>query len=403
MNNFDSTSLIAMQTESATSQAGVRTPAPLVGTITSLASLREHLQWAIELEHSTIPPYLCALYSIEPGHNLEGVEVISSVLVEEMLHLTLAANLLNAVDGRPRLDIPRMLLPGYPRALPHSDRSFEISLLRFGPEAIETFLKIEQPSPTSGLPEGDSYETIGQFYQAIERGFRDLSAVLGEAKVFCGDPARQVIDQHFYSGGGHIIAVDNLATALAALEEIVEQGEGAGDAQVWDGDSDVFHPGRDQVAHYFRFQQLKLGRRYRRGDTARSGPTGDPISIDWNGVQPMRSNPRTSEHAVGTPIRLAQEEFNRSYCALLGLLEQAFNGAPQVLGSAIGAMYTLKAQAQALMRMPTADGLVTAGPTFEYVPPEQRASSGRSEPFANARTPALLPVTTVRGGASQLA
>ena len=31
------------------------------------------------------------------------------VFVEEMLHLALAANLLNAVGGRPRLDSPRML------------------------------------------------------------------------------------------------------------------------------------------------------------------------------------------------------------------------------------------------------------------------------------------------------
>lgn len=98
MNKFDSTSLIVTETESATSQAAVRMGAPLVGTISSLESLREHLQCAIELEHSTIPPYLCALYSIEPGRNLEAVEVICSVVVEEKLHLTLAANLLNAVD-----------------------------------------------------------------------------------------------------------------------------------------------------------------------------------------------------------------------------------------------------------------------------------------------------------------
>src|SRR5882672_12350873 len=29
--------------------------------IATLESLREHLQWAIELEHFTVPPYLCAL------------------------------------------------------------------------------------------------------------------------------------------------------------------------------------------------------------------------------------------------------------------------------------------------------------------------------------------------------
>ena len=358
MNNYDSTSLLVR--EPIASSTTMQMSGLVIGSIDSLESLRDHLQWAIELEHSTIPPYLCALYSIKAGHNAEAPEVLSSVVVEEMLHLTLAANLLNAVGGQPRLDIPEML-PGHPRPLPHGDRSFEISLFRFCPEAIETFLKIEQPSQTGAPPEDDNYQTIGQFYDAIKQGFLHLSAALGETNLFCGDSARQITNQHLYSGSGRIIAVTNLATALAALEEIVEQGEGANHLQVWDGDSDVFHPERDQVAHYYRFQELKAGRRYRPGDTPRSGPSGDLISTDWNAVYPMRANPRSSDHPAGNPIRLAQEDFNRSYCGLLRLLERAFDGAPQTLGGAIGTMYTLRAQAQALMQMPIEDEPATAG------------------------------------------
>ena len=37
--------------------------------IKTLEDLHEHLQWAIELEHATIPPYLCALYSIKDNSN----------------------------------------------------------------------------------------------------------------------------------------------------------------------------------------------------------------------------------------------------------------------------------------------------------------------------------------------
>jgi hypothetical protein len=148
--------------------------------------------------------------------------------------------------------------------------------------------------------------------------------------------------------------------SLAALDEIVEQGEGAKHVEVWDGDHDDMHPDREQVAHYYRFQELKLGRRYRRGDTPRSGPTGDTISIDWNGVRPMRRNPRSSDHAPGSAIRRAQEQFNDSYCAILRLLDQAFNGSPQMLGTAIGSMHRLKVQAQALMEMPTEDGITRA-------------------------------------------
>ena len=348
---------------------GSRAEAPSFARIATLESLREHLQWAIELEHFTLPPYLCALYSLDPIRNPEASEVVASVLVEEMLHMTLAANLLNAVGGRPRLDTPQML-PLYPRCLPHGDQSFEVALLPFGPEALDVFLRIEQPAAPCGLPESDRYETIGQFYAAIRAGLCALCVGLGEPRVFCGDRARQITDAPF-PGGGRIIAIDSLATALAALDEIVDQGEGARHVEVWDGDHDDIHPDREQVAHYYRFQELKVGRRYRCGDTPQSGPTGDTISVDWNGVRPMRGNPRTSDHAPGSAIQRAQEQFNDSYCAILRLLDQAFNGSPRTLGTAIGSMYRLKVQAQALMEMSTEDGMTTAGPTFEYVSPRQ--------------------------------
>ena len=74
--------------------------------ITTLDDLRTHLQWAIEIEHRIIPPYLCALYSIKPGRNREASEAITSVFIEEMLHMTLAANVLNAIGGAPVLDQP---------------------------------------------------------------------------------------------------------------------------------------------------------------------------------------------------------------------------------------------------------------------------------------------------------
>jgi hypothetical protein len=338
--------------------------------IATLASLREHLQWAIELEHFTIPPYLCALYSLDRDRNAEAAEIVTSVLIEEMLHLTLAANILNAVGGRPRLDTPRMLLP-YPRPMPHSDGSFEVSLARFSLESLEVFLRIERPTPPSAPPDGDRYRCIGQFYNAIRRGLVWLCEQVGEAAAFCGDPARQVSSADVYTGGGTIIAVTSLDSALAALDEIVDQGEGA-QLKIWDGDLDVIHPEREQVAHYFRFQELKLGRRYRRGDTPQSGPTGEAIAVDWDGVLPMRANPRTSDHAPDSQIRTAQDEFNRAYCALLHQLHHAFNGLPDVLMPAVGAMYGLTDLAQALMQMPTGNGLTTAGPTFEYVAPAFR-------------------------------
>jgi hypothetical protein len=333
--------------------------------IETIDSLHEHLQWAIELEHATLPPYLCALYSLDPARNPDAVEVVSSVFVEEMIHLSLASNLLNAVGGEPRLDVPEML-PGYPRQLPHG--SIELSLLPFGPDALEMFLRLEQPEAPGSPAESDHYETIGQFYDAIEVGLRYLCETLGEDKVFSGDPARQVTAGPFHHTGGTLQPVTDLASALAALDEIVEQGEGTSRGEVWDGDHDIFHPDRDEVAHYYRFRELKLGRRYQRGDTPQSGPTGEPVTVDLTGVSPMQANPRRSDKPQ---VRNAQEEFDNTYCTLLYLLEQAFTGEPALIRDATRAMFGLKAEALKLMQL-SEDDHTTAGPTFRYIDPEQR-------------------------------
>jgi len=338
----------------------------------TLDDLRRHLQWAIELEHSTIPPYLCALYSVDPGRNPEVVEVVGSVFVEEMLHLALAANLLNAVGGQPRIDDPA-LLPAYPHPLPHSDGKVLVHLSPFGPEALELFLNIERPASADAAPQTDHYATIGQFYAAIEAGLRSLCDRLGEDAVFTGDPARQVGEMHFRGGAGRVFPVTGLKSALAALAEIVEQGEGAARTEVWDGELDVFHPDREEVAHFYRFQELKHGRRYQAGDTPQTGPTGDVIAIDYSAVQPMRRNPSSADHPEDSPIRAAQQEFDNAYCLLLYLLHEAFNGSPSQMGAAVHHMYVIKARAQQLMAMPSGDGRTTAGPTFEYVPPAQRS------------------------------
>ena len=346
-------------------------------TITSVNSLREHLQTAIELEHSTIPPYLCALYSIREGTNPYAVEVVQSVFIEEMLHLTLAANLLNAVGGEPLLDHPR-LLPEHPAYLPHSDEAFEVSLLPFSREALDGFMAIEKPAAVDSTPEDDRYESIGQFYWAISIALDELAAELGEDVLFCGDRSRQVTDALSYGGGGRIVEVTDLASARLAMAEIVEQGEGLDHESIFDGDNSMFHPEREEVAHYFRFLELQGGTCFAASDTPTTGPTGDRVDVDWNAVYPMTPNPVSADHAQGTEIRVAMESFNETYCTVLDLLQQTFNGNPALLAVATGEMYGLKSQAVDLMSMPIGDTGLNAGPSFEWVPHEQRVPAHAS-------------------------
>ena len=189
--------------------------------IRDIDNLRKHLQWAIELEHATFPPYLCALYSIKAGHNKEAAEIVCSVLMEEMLHMTLASNILNAVGGSPQYDKPDFIAT-YPSNLPHSDGAIQVPLAKFSRDSIQILMKIEKPQEETAPPEDDNYETIAQFYRAIEEGLMTLHKELGTEKLFCGDPAKQVgRDSFSYGGSGGVIPVTDLGSALEALEEIV--------------------------------------------------------------------------------------------------------------------------------------------------------------------------------------
>ena len=61
--------------------------------IETLDDLHYYLRIAMELELSTIPPYMCGIYSIKPGTNQQAIDVMHSVVMEEMFHLTMAGNI----------------------------------------------------------------------------------------------------------------------------------------------------------------------------------------------------------------------------------------------------------------------------------------------------------------------
>src|SRR2546429_7258401 len=73
----------------------------------SADELGVYLQNAIELEHSTIPPYLTAMFSLRSGANEQIAGHIREIVIEEMLHTTIAANILIAIGGHPSLKPPR--------------------------------------------------------------------------------------------------------------------------------------------------------------------------------------------------------------------------------------------------------------------------------------------------------
>jgi hypothetical protein len=330
-------------------------------TISNINELRDHLQTAVEIEWSTIPPYLCARWSInEDPRNAIAARFIDDVVMEEMLHLTLVCNLLNAVGGEPALIPPKTRPPSYPAYLPHSDDAFLIDLAPFSRDALETFRLIERPAPAGAPPEDDNYETIAQFYEAVMAG---LDRLAGREDIFTGKAERQVDASYYYGGGGEAIPIRDRTSAIEALEVIVFEGEGINES-IWDGDHELLGEGRE-LAHYFRFDELYRGRRYHGKDTPQTGPTGDPLLIDYSTVLPMKPNPKAEDYPHDSELRAMTEECNLTYSKLLRQLHAAFNGSPGQLVESVQTMMTLRYQAIALMRVPLGNGQ-TAGPAFEY-------------------------------------
>lgn len=81
-----------------------------------LSWLRKALQAAVELELSTIPPYLFAMWSIDATVS-PVTDLILNIVLEEMGHMGLPCNMLTAVGGAPDINTPTAI-PTYPGSLP---------------------------------------------------------------------------------------------------------------------------------------------------------------------------------------------------------------------------------------------------------------------------------------------
>ena len=220
--------------------------------IENRAQLIYLLTEAAELEHGVMCIYLFAAFSIKGDVN-EGVTeeqlailrrwrgTILQIAIQEMVHMSLACNLLTAVGGSPHLQRPN--LPTSPSAYP---ASFRLALMPFCRETLSTFVFIERPEAQERadreandpgelfLPEAKlsdifsserQYQTVGHLYRGIEDGLRYLAEKLGEDGLFIGPPDSQIADAYFSMPG--LLPVTDLKSAVAAIEGIVEQGEGA--------------------------------------------------------------------------------------------------------------------------------------------------------------------------------
>jgi Ferritin-like len=339
------------------------------------------LQKAMELELSTIPPYLTALITIKKQANRVAANLIRSVMMEEMLHMVLVGNLISSLGGK--VCLREENIPTYPLKMKFQgqvfkDRDFDVNLMAFSPEAIHTFLQIEMPSSLIShkvlLRASSEIEipdiTIGAFYERIIAMLEKMCIEFHESAVFCGNPKQQISEDYYWGSYGKPIIITSMDNAREALKVIIQQGEGI-DQSVFDGDEHYFEQ-PDEVAHYFRFKEIELGRRYRPEDRPDKPPSGEPFIVDYNAVFPIKQNAKSSDYETSSQLETLNDAFNRQYSLMLSQLEQAFNGTPSVLYNAIvNGMHTMTPIAMEMMSLRISDnGDETCGaPSFEWISP----------------------------------
>lgn len=328
----------------------------------ALEELYPLLQNAVELEHSTIPPYLTAMFSLNPSSNPVQRQVIHSIVIEEMLHMTIAANILNALGGHPVINHADFV-PEYPGPLPMGiGNGLIVGLEKYSTDVVKNvFMEIEEPEnplvfKSVSLAALPTYSTIGQFYQAIQQKIDELAP-----DELPGDKSKQVTSSFFPAD--ELFPIYTKQHAIDAINIIIEQGEGTSTSPL---------DQEDELAHYYRFEELYKGKRLVKDDAAPNGYSfsGPAIPFSPEGVFPLFPNTKISMLPVGSEEWKRMTEFNTSYYSLLSGLHTTFNGQPGMLDNTVGVMYDLKLTAQKLCATPfPGKPGYTIGPSFEFIVP----------------------------------
>ncbi|MFJ9100761.1 ferritin-like protein [Streptomyces sp. NPDC102405] len=307
--------------------------------------LRSALQVAVELELSTIPPYLCGWWSIR-DRGAEAARLIRRIIDDEMYHLGVVCNLLVAVGDRPRI---RAAAPTYPGPLPGGVRpGVTVYLSGLTRTSVhDVMMAIEAPEEPLALNDSAA-PTIGAFYGAMLQSFRTEAPQLS---------ARGQLSAHI--GSDELRPVETLLDAERSIDIIREQGEGTSSSP-----ADSFAD--DHPAHYYAFGEIYHGRQLQQTDT---GWTFTGAPVPFPDARPMAQVPAGGWPSPPTPVQQVLDRFDTIYTTLLDSLDAAWgDGGPRSLNAAIHAMRALEEPAVQLMETEIPGTRSTYGPQFHALP-----------------------------------
>lgn len=305
----------------------IETP-PLVR---NLEWLRQALQTALELECSTLPLYLSAMFSLKV-QNYFVYNQLRSVAMEEMVHMAIAANLLASLGGTPRLTGIDLKFPtkGLPGGI---EPDLYIGLARLSRPQLLNFMRIETPEfLLHKLGRGEAYPTISGFYREIRRAIVDNADTV-RAMVKDGGSSNQVYDDIGFDQILYVDGVDPLDRILVDIEEILDQGEGASTHTLVTG-SDF----ERETSHYARFAELFYGANYLEPEKlVELTPETEPLyfrgrAIGWPVVINTLAVPSDGYAKIlaldrnGAAVAKDLTAFDAGYAHTLSALDLAWNG-----------------------------------------------------------------------------
>lgn len=325
-----------------------------------IEDVRAAVQTAIDLEFSTLPPYLYAKMSILPETNPAAMSRLSGIVGQEMIHMCLACNIMNAIGGTVRINPP-----AYPGPLPGDiGGGLIVHLLPFSPAAMTQGMAIEEPVSPIDPPVlmdargADAPVTIGQFYHLLDQAL----AALPPSDWLPGN--HQIDDSQFFPG--QLFAVNDYADAHKAIDQIVSEGEGTPVSPDGQGSPLTF---QNELAHYYRFWEMQRNQVLVKDPNPVGYGWGGPLGIDWSRVYPAIPDPELHDFSNDPPAaREAQAACDAAYTALVDALTATFRGATGGMGLAVRAMFDLRMAAIRALNTPLADGKSVAGPAFLYRP-----------------------------------
>lgn len=328
----------------------------LLNPIASVADAQAMLQTAINVEFGTLPPYLYAQLSILPGSNAPAMARLQTITHQEMIHLCLGANILNALGGSPKL-----VAPVYPGPLPgdigYDGKVLTLRLLPFGKDAMQQGMNIEMPVDPIDFPQlkmttltATKAVTIGQFYEALDAYLKSLPATAWQIN------RNQISDAQFFPG--QIFAVNNYADAHRAIQVIVSEGEATSTSPL---------DFSNELAHFYRFEEIYRNQVLTSIPAKPGFAWGEPLGVDFGKSYPAVADPQLLDYSKQPEAaRAAQQACTVAYTAMVDSLNLALNGDTAQLGIAVRRMFDLRMAAIHVLQTPLADKSKVAGPAFIY-------------------------------------